>query len=222
MAISKDKEKGYIGSEQELKDYQALVSSMIKQIDVLRAHIDRERTRIYFVGMHNKAGMKPLDSRTKTGGIIDGITDKLGFPCVKTNLCNVEYKPESEEMQKHVDLWHETHKPRGTDFVVLLGAWVKEEFDNRGIPVITLPHPASTFGGKKKSEYIDDAVAKIYKEVDAYKSNHKGMNFRKLRADFFNECTRPEDKNNPNSLVDFNCMPHHVFDWFKKKIQSND
>jgi hypothetical protein len=43
--------------------------------------------RIIFVGIHNKPGMKPLDSRTKSGKIIDEVIRGLeGRECVKTNL----------------------------------------------------------------------------------------------------------------------------------------
>lgn len=40
--------------------------------------------RIIFVGIHNKPGMEPLDSRTKSGKIIDEVIAGLeGRECVK-------------------------------------------------------------------------------------------------------------------------------------------
>ena len=40
-----------------------------------------EREQCYFVGMHNKPGMKPLDSKTMSGKMIDAVIKELPFKC---------------------------------------------------------------------------------------------------------------------------------------------
>ena len=52
---------------------------------------------VLFVGMHNKVGMKPLDSKTMSGKMIDAVIKELPFKCIKTNLCEVEYFPKDKK-----------------------------------------------------------------------------------------------------------------------------
>lgn len=61
--------------------------------------------KIVFVGIHNKPGLKPLDSSTVTGKIVDEIISH--FPDVefeKQNIFPVDYLPlEAEERAKYLD-----------------------------------------------------------------------------------------------------------------------
>lgn len=121
---------------------------------------------IYFVGMHNKPGMHPLDSRTRSGKIIDKIISELSPEiCVKTNLSNEETLPENPE--KHAISWHNRFQVKHGDVIVLLGRWVQENFlKTEGPKYIHCPHPASFVAGKSNSEYIENAVSKILKNND--------------------------------------------------------
>ena len=84
---------------------------------------------VLFVGMHNKVGMKPLDSKTMSGKMIDAVIKELPFKCTKTNLCEVEYLPKDWlEINQHGIDWGEKYKPKENDIVVLLGKWVHDNF----------------------------------------------------------------------------------------------
>ncbi len=119
--------------------------------------------RVFFVGMHNKAGMKPLDSKTMSGKMIDSIIKEMTVGCIKTNLCECEYQPmDKQEITNWGTLWHEKYSPCDTDVIVLLGAWVHKYFIRVGaIPIIKLPHPASCMGNVNKENYILNAIQKL-------------------------------------------------------------
>lgn len=60
--------------------------------------------KIVFVGIHNKPGMEPLDSATKSGKIIDIITSCFrGVDFEKRNLFPVDYLPKGEAAEEMVD-----------------------------------------------------------------------------------------------------------------------
>lgn len=124
--------------------------------------------RIIFVGIHNKPGMEPLDSRTKSGKIIDEVIKGLeGRECVKTNLFDVDEMPDKKNMldwDKWVDEmvfdWVERTKLYMGDTVVLLGDEVKKYFTIGPLKrKITVPHPASRH--IKPEQYIQSLIDKI-------------------------------------------------------------
>lgn len=105
-----------------------------------------ERRRIIFVGIHNKPKRKALDSRTRSGIVIDKIASHIGrYQIVKTNLFSVDYYPKTkEEKDKLKKNWIETNNPIIFDIVVVLGKDCKKEFDfNLQCRVVYLEHPAS-------------------------------------------------------------------------------
>jgi hypothetical protein len=118
--------------------------------------------KVIFVGMHNKPGMQPLDSRTMSGKIIDALIEKLNTECVKTNLCDVEYMPKDFlEINNHGIAWHERVKPELNDVVVLLGNWVHKNFWHDNLNTVKLKHPASCMGRVNKEEYVKNAISVI-------------------------------------------------------------
>jgi hypothetical protein len=117
--------------------------------------------KCFFVGMHNKPGMVPLDSKTRTGRVIDQIIEQLPFTCVKTNLCEVPYMPETETIDTYAEAWHQKYAPGENDIVVTLGSWVKTRFKKRNHRLIFLGHPAGVFGPKTRLDYIVKSIAKI-------------------------------------------------------------
>ncbi len=120
------------------------------------------KSKYFFVGMHNKPSMTPLDSRTRTGKVIDEIIKGLPSESIKTNLCEVEYLPKDiAEIEKFSELWHEKYKPQKGDVIILLGRWVNDNFKHKDQKTISLTHPAGIFGTKSKYEYIKNAVGSI-------------------------------------------------------------
>lgn len=113
----------------------------------------------FFVGMHNKPGMKPLDSRTKSGAIIDSIISRLPVFCVKTNLCEVDYFPkDKKEVWAGNIAWGEKYQPTPDSVIVLLGNWVHKNFLMSNSKIVKLPHPACCVRRGNKEEYVNNAV----------------------------------------------------------------
>jgi hypothetical protein len=118
--------------------------------------------QILFVGMHNKPGMKPLDSRTMSGKMIDKIIKEIPFKCVKTNLCEVEYLPKDKNEIWAFNLsWNSKYEPSSETIIVLLGRWTQENFLLTNAKIVKLPHPASCMGYVNKEDYIKKAVERI-------------------------------------------------------------
>lgn len=54
--------------------------------------------RVIFVGIHNKPGLPPLCSTTRTGKVIDRVISKLIVKnCERKNIFPVEYMPKRQE-----------------------------------------------------------------------------------------------------------------------------
>lgn len=121
--------------------------------------------RVIFVGLHNKPGMKPLDSRTKSGKLIDRIIDQIrhnGMVVLKTNLYDVDYLPEGKEKGELAFGWIERVELFKDDVIVLLGAMVHYDFPNLTLNnIIKVAHPASKRSHEKMNEYVDMTVAKL-------------------------------------------------------------
>lgn len=123
--------------------------------------------KVFFVGMHNKSEMKPLDSKTKSGKLIDRIIkhiDPAKYQCVKTNLCEVEYQPlDGDEIQDHNRYWLEKYDPRKGDVVILLGTWTRVNFLlSIQSKIIKLQHPSLQYSHTKMTEYVDGALKQIF------------------------------------------------------------
>jgi hypothetical protein len=100
--------------------------------------------RIFFVGMHNKPGMKPLDSKTQSGKRIDKVIAGLAIECFKTNLCECEQEPPPDQMEGWGKLWHQKYNTYDEDIIVLLGEWVQKAFPKlTGAKIIHFNHPAA-------------------------------------------------------------------------------
>lgn len=124
---------------------------------------EEREMKIIFVGMHNKPGMQPLDSRTMSGKMINSIIDLLTHKCIKSNLCECEFMPKDSAAISEWNIkWFNKYNPSKSDIVVLLGRWVHENFivkiDSK---VVRLPHPASIMGNVNKEKYIVNAISKI-------------------------------------------------------------
>jgi hypothetical protein len=122
--------------------------------------------RVFFVGMHNKVGMTPLDSKTMSGKMIDLIISKLPCKCTKTNLFEGEYLPKDFITISHAMVdWHGKYKPNESDIIVLLGRWVQDNFWRDKFKIVELPHPASCMGFVNKEIYTINAIDKIISQL---------------------------------------------------------
>ena len=103
--------------------------------------------RIIFVGIYNKPNTKPLCKSTKTGKLLNRITEQIKCDTIlKTNLYNVEYCPkEWREKQSLAIDWHKRVEPQSDDIIILLGAETHKWFLNTGFTIIKLAHPASKY-----------------------------------------------------------------------------
>lgn len=119
--------------------------------------------RIIIVGVHNKIGLSPLDSSTKSGKLIDRIAAQLPIPIEKTNLFDVDYLPVNGEKQDLVNEWYWTQLPTKDDVVVLLGGMVHKEFKHSIKNLIKIQHPAAQWSHKSMNAYVNGAVGKIKK-----------------------------------------------------------
>lgn len=121
--------------------------------------------KVIFVGLHNKPGMKPLDSKSKSGKLIDRIIDPLrykGFKVLKTNLFDVDYVPLPDEMDSLCFEWIERTELFKDDVVVLLGQMVHDNFPE--IPLINtikIAHPASKRSHVEMDSYVEKTIELI-------------------------------------------------------------
>lgn len=120
--------------------------------------------RIVIVGLHNKPSMKPLDSKTKSGKLIDRIIKELtGFYIVKTNLFDVDYFPTEKIEQSRLAFdWIERAELNINDLVIVLGAAAKDAFPPIPNKIIYIAHPAS----KRSHVDMDDYVIKTVELVN--------------------------------------------------------
>ncbi len=130
-------------------------------------------TRVIFVGLHNKPGMKPLDSKTKSGKLIDRIVDKCrihGMNVLKTNLFDVDRLPTIEQRHIMSFEWIERVELFRGDIIVLLGAMTHQYFPP--IPMdykpIKVAHPASKRSHKEMDKYVENTFFEIRKMVCRY------------------------------------------------------
>ncbi len=124
--------------------------------------------RVIFVGVHNKEGMTCLDSKSKSGSLIDKIIVQLKeFECVKTNIYDYYSLPINIDYEFEVTKWNNRIKydPQN-DIIVGLGGLVRVALSRGGITnFIKIKHPASIWSKHSKSQYIDDTIHLIKKNT---------------------------------------------------------
>jgi len=125
--------------------------------------------RIIFVGMHNKPGVMPLCTSTKSGKLIKRIYDKLpkGIEVLRTNLYNIDYYPANSEKLGLILDWYDRIEPNCIDIIVLLGAEVHKNFKYFSfIQTINLGHPSGVWSNEAKSIYVLRAIEKIKTKIN--------------------------------------------------------
>jgi hypothetical protein len=61
---------------------------------------------------------------------------------------------------------------------------------------------------------------KLFEKAKKYDEIESKIDWKKIRNDYFNECTYRQFPINKNS-VKINMAPHDLFEWFKSKVDSN-
>lgn len=127
--------------------------------------------RVIFVGVHYKAGMQALDSRTRSGKLIDRVIEALqievdlfGAEFIKSNVFNLEYWPISQTDQLNrlwVENWRDRLQVKSSDIVITLGQTVNEIFRKAKQPSIKIGHPSACWSKLKQEEYIINACIKV-------------------------------------------------------------
>ena len=129
---------------------------------------------IFFVGVHNKQNMSPLDSRSLSGKRIDMIINKVGqrvgqfsIQCRKTNLFDCEYLPTVQtEINNHAQNWYErTGICETNPIIILLGKNVSKHFDKRRFDIIEACHPSKVMSSENLDRYIEDLCLKISQRI---------------------------------------------------------
>lgn len=116
--------------------------------------------RVVFVGIHNKPGFTPLDSRTRSGKIIDRVTDNVLAFCEKTNLFPINYLPHGEERERLIDQFH----VEDGVFYVALGRVVTDCLE-RVLPhsqIIPVYHPGHALRRNSINQYVQGTVDLIH------------------------------------------------------------
>jgi hypothetical protein len=129
--------------------------------------------KIFFVGVNNKPGMAPLDSKSKTGKLIDITIKKFpSITCIKTNLFDVEDLPKEEWMKNDLAYqWWIQHQPQENDIAVLLGKVVQKYFPN-GINAkcrkVFSVHPGRLAGLIQQATFLSTLFNEISKQLIDY------------------------------------------------------
>ena len=116
--------------------------------------------KVIFVGLHNKAGLMPLDILSKSGKVISQVIKAIPDECIRTNLNDTDFYPRMKYQRDDEAIkWHHRINPDPDDIIVLLGAQVHKDFINRNNKTIKVPHPASHFyNGIKTTDYVKRVV----------------------------------------------------------------
>lgn len=130
--------------------------------------------KIIFVGLSNKIDLKPFDSTTKSGQIIDKIIDNLDDTCFKMNL--VSYAPLDEnnklryptkkEIEKAIPDFLKQVDIINPDIIISFGNIVSyelEKLEQTKYRLIQKKHPSyvTVYKHKQINDYIDDILLSI-------------------------------------------------------------
>lgn len=128
--------------------------------------------RVIFVGINNKSGMQPLDSRTKSGQLIDRIIDgldKTKYIVLKSNLVD-ENELDKKDLIKnpwfYVKDWIDrTQYNFRKDIIITLGNEVYNAMYDYFGSLIKLNHPSYIWSNENKNSYVDLAIMMISNKI---------------------------------------------------------
>jgi hypothetical protein len=139
--------------------------------------------RIIFVGIHNKPGLPPLCSTTRSGKVIDACIKELKprYRSFKSNLFDTDYYP--VHGMEHVGLYTKWRERVGynpvIDIVVLLGAKVQSEWRFSGIKnTIPMRHSSSW---ATKHTTTNDFVLDLLIKLEEYERKTESANVTRTK-----------------------------------------
>lgn len=114
--------------------------------------------KVIFVGIHNKPGMTPLDSQTRSGKVIDRVIAQLpGVECLKSNFIDLDHYPDdAHDVVKYFLQWEKRVDYKKEDLVVALGDKVQDFF--RQVEVV---HMATRHPSRMSHEHIHNAIGRV-------------------------------------------------------------
>ena len=126
------------------------------------------KPRVIFVGMNNKLGMSPLDSRSRSGKTIDKVIAHLeGFDCIKSNLYDsLSWPYWLPADPKAAPKWAERVGFTQRDIAVLLGKDVQGRFSFYSSVegykrFVQVAHPAARKVSADEIKYINETAVSI-------------------------------------------------------------
>jgi hypothetical protein len=134
-----------------------------------------EPFKVFFIGIHNKEGLKPLDSSTPSGQRIDAIIKNFpNVECIKVNLFEGTYIPLGIDAKKYAVEFSERVGIEKEDIAVCLGKEVCNYLANQlKCTVLKCPHP-SPMTQIRKDDYIKD-ITNMLNNVQGVKCHQCGM-----------------------------------------------
>lgn len=118
--------------------------------------------KVIFIGVHNKPGLEPLCSSTKSGKLIDRVIAQLICNTLKTNLYDVNYLPVGKDVKEtYASDWLYRIVPNRNDIVILLGAEVQKYYRHYRGKILIFAHPASIWSNAAKERYVKKMVKEI-------------------------------------------------------------
>ena len=115
--------------------------------------------RVIFVGIHNKPGLPPLCSSTRTGKVIDQIAMNVSPECQRANLFPVNYLPHDlEERERFIDQFEIDENA----VYVGLGKIVCDALHRMDVPLLAVHHPGHILRIGKVQEYVTHVVDRIH------------------------------------------------------------
>ncbi len=131
-------------------------------------------SKVCFVGITDKIGMKPFDPSTKSGIIIDQIISQLDFDCDKINY--VSFSPLSEngklryptkdELTNSFVSFQERISQIQPDLLVVCGKMIAKELQKHNFyqdKVLIIYHPSYVYVYKRN--HIDSYVQEVVKQI---------------------------------------------------------
>jgi hypothetical protein len=117
------------------------------------------KPRVFFVGIHNKPGLPPLCSTTKSGKVIDKVIAALpGVECIKTNLFNTNFETPLVDPPR---IWAKRVGATEHDVIILLGGVVTAYFRRSHIAWIRQGWNSFSHPSRADDAYVDRMVTYI-------------------------------------------------------------
>lgn len=116
--------------------------------------------KILFIGIHYRQEFNALDSRTKTGQVVDRIISLLPkeFEYKKCNLYPTYDLPIGEVKKEYIDLFYQHYDYDTYPVWVLLGKEVQKALNEGGV---CINHPGSLRFGKSEFHYVTESASEI-------------------------------------------------------------